>query len=182
MVWHIAGGGEEIEKGATWSVETRSPAGVGVWFKQAAPVEISPVVLGTVAPHCVCAAPLAKLAPGQAFDYRIVRDNKIVFAARANRARPTPVQPFKMVIFGDCAEDTASQKAYRLSNVAHQAGCRADYRRHRVSAWPRLRISRQLFSGLPVPGRRSQARRTASRVYVVRGRERKSRFGICESP
>lgn len=123
VVWHIAGGGEQVDKGDKWSVETRSPAGVGVWFKQTARVEISPVVLGAVAPHCVCAAPLEKLAPGQPFDYRVVKNGAPVFAARANRARPTPVQDFKMVIFGDCAEDTAWQKkvAYQTYNLKPDA-------------------------------------------------------------
>ncbi len=59
---------------------------------------------------------MSGLVPGEPFDYRVKKDGLPVFAARANRARPTSDQAYRMVIFGDCAEDTAWQK-----RVAYQA-------------------------------------------------------------
>ncbi|MBC8141679.1 MAG: metallophosphoesterase [Armatimonadetes bacterium] len=114
VVWHVSG----TATIGDWRVETRSPAGVGAWKKQTAPVQTNPVNLSGVSAHTVYSAPLKMLSPGQPFDYRVIRGETPVFAARANRARPTPAQDFRMVIFGDCAEDTAWQK--KVAYQTHQ--------------------------------------------------------------
>ncbi|MBC8134638.1 MAG: metallophosphoesterase [Fibrella sp.] len=115
IVWHAPA--NSAKEAQTWNVETRSPSGVGEWVRQTAPIRINAVAIGAIKPHAVCAAPVNGLAPGQPFDYRILKNSVPVFAARANRARPAATQDYRMVIFGDCAEDTAWQKkvAYQTS-------------------------------------------------------------------
>lgn len=138
VAWHVSG-----LTPRRWGVETRSPAGTGAWVPQPAPVRANRVAVGVVEPHTVCMAPLVGLTPGQPFDYRISRDGKPVFAARANRARPGPAQDFRIVIFGDCAEDTAWQKkvAYQTSllkpdavlitgDIVYPNGRASEYRSH----------------------------------------------------
>lgn len=115
IVWHTPTA--SAPSPGSWVVETRSPAGMGGWKAQTASLQTNPVAVGVVKPHTVCTAPVTGLVPGEPFDYRILKKGMPVFAARANRARPSAEQDYRMVIFGDCAEDTAWQKkvAYQTS-------------------------------------------------------------------
>lgn len=60
--------------------------------------------------------PLTGLKPGELFDYRVTLDKKEVFSA-TGQARKTAKQPLSIVIFGDCASGTKSQRkiAYECS-------------------------------------------------------------------
>ncbi len=141
IVWHTP---TAVLSGANaWTVETRSPAGVGNWKKQPGPVAANPVAVAAIPPHVVCAATVRGLAPGEPFDYRVLKGGAPVFAARATRARAASDQPFRMVIFGDCAEDTAGQKkvAYQTSllkpdavmitgDIVYPHGRASEYRAH----------------------------------------------------
>src|SRR3984957_1079318 len=60
-------------------------------------------------------ARLTNLVPGGDFQYRVLRDGKPVFDA-AGHARKSWRQPFRFVLFGDCAQGTPSQNA-----IAYQA-------------------------------------------------------------
>ncbi|MBC7805430.1 MAG: metallophosphoesterase [Akkermansiaceae bacterium] len=115
VVWHTAAA--SAVSLPRWVVETRSPAGSGGWKKQVAPIRSNRVAVGSVKPHVVYTAAVNGLVPGEPFDYRVLKSDTPVFAARANRARPSASQDYRMVLFGDCAEDTAWQKkiAYQTS-------------------------------------------------------------------
>jgi hypothetical protein len=66
-------------------------------------------------PHIVYRARLTNLAPGAEFQYRLLKNGKPVFDA-AGHARKSERQPFRFVLFGDCAQGTPSQNA-----IAYQA-------------------------------------------------------------
>jgi len=66
-------------------------------------------------PHLVYRARLASLVPGGEFQYRLLKNGKPVFDATGH-ARKNQRQPFRFVLFGDCAQGTPSQNA-----VAYQA-------------------------------------------------------------
>jgi 3',5'-cyclic AMP phosphodiesterase CpdA len=66
-------------------------------------------------PHIVYRARLTNLVPGQEFHYRLLKNGKPVFDA-AGHARKDQRQPFRFVLFGDCAQGTPSQNA-----IAYQA-------------------------------------------------------------
>ncbi len=111
LLWHAG------DEDAPWSVEVRpaatqaagQTAGDGGWRKADAPAMRRVAVPG-IEPHRVWSATLTGLAPGTEFDYRVLKAGKPVFAARA-RARKGPGQPYRFVVFGDCAAGTDDQKA-----------------------------------------------------------------------
>jgi acid phosphatase type 7 len=61
-------------------------------------------------PHIVYRARLTNLVPGEEFQYRVLKNGKPVFDA-AGHARKNQRQPFRFVLFGDCAQGTPSQNA-----------------------------------------------------------------------
>lgn len=65
--------------------------------------------------HLVYRTHLTGLAPGQDFQYRVLKAGKPVFEASA-RARKSAAQPFRFVLFGDCGQGTPAENA-----VAYQA-------------------------------------------------------------
>ena len=146
VVWHVHGTANAVygtTRAAEWRVETRSPAGTSTWQRQTAAVQMNPVIASGIAAHTVCTAPLAGLSPGAPFDYRILEKEKPVFAARANRARPPANGDFHLVVFGDCAENTAWQKkvAYQTylkkpdavlitGDIVYPEGRASEYRDH----------------------------------------------------
>src|SRR5215469_5948060 len=66
-------------------------------------------------PHIVYRARLTNLVPGEEFQYRVLKNSKPVFDA-AGHARKNQRQPFRFVLFGDCAQGTPSENA-----IAYQA-------------------------------------------------------------
>lgn len=68
-----------------------------------------------IAPHRVYRASLTKLVPGEEFRYRVLKAGQPVFSATGH-ARKAVAQPYRLVLFGDCAQDTPEQR-----KVAYQA-------------------------------------------------------------
>ena len=66
-------------------------------------------------PHQVYRVELTGLKPGAEFEYRVLRNDKDVFSAKAH-ARKSADQPYTFVAFGDCAAGTLEQRA-----IAYQA-------------------------------------------------------------
>jgi acid phosphatase type 7 len=103
VMWHTA----DVDQ--PWDVQVKNPTGT----KWSAPVQatFTRVAVRGIEPHRVFRARLSRLKPGKEFDYRVRRrDGEIVFQARA-RARKTERQPYRIAIFGDCAQGTPEQRA-----------------------------------------------------------------------
>jgi len=66
-------------------------------------------------PHRVYRAALTNLIPGEEFQYRVLQSGKSVFTA-TGKARKGASQPYRLVLFGDCAQDTPEQR-----QIAYQA-------------------------------------------------------------
>ena len=107
ILWHAA----DVDQ--PWDVQVKKHADK----KWSAPVEtyFARVAVRGIEPHRVYRARLTDLEPGEEFDYRVRRGTEQVFEARA-RARKTPDQPYRFVVFGDCAAGTPEQRA-----IAYQA-------------------------------------------------------------
>jgi hypothetical protein len=65
--------------------------------------------------HMVYRARLMGLVPGEQFQYRVLRTGEPVFIA-TGRARKSAEQPYRLVLFGDCAQGTPASRA-----IAYQA-------------------------------------------------------------
>ena len=103
VMWHTA----DVDQ--PWDVQVKKPSG----NKWSAPVQatFTRVAVRGIEPHRVFRASLSTLKPGKEFDYRVRRrDGEIVFETRA-RARKTKHQPYRIAIFGDCAQGTPEQRA-----------------------------------------------------------------------
>jgi hypothetical protein len=98
---------------AGWTLESR-PGGEGPWLAAEAPTMRRVAVPG-VEPHRVYRAIVRGLAPGGEFAYRVRRAGRLVFTAGGRAPRPAG-QPYRFVVFGDCAAGTAAQRA-----IAEQA-------------------------------------------------------------
>jgi 3',5'-cyclic AMP phosphodiesterase CpdA len=68
-----------------------------------------------IEPHLVYRARLTNLVPGEEFRYRVLKAGKPVFDSTAH-ARKSADQPFRLALFGDCAQGTPSENA-----IAYQA-------------------------------------------------------------
>ncbi|MDQ2949855.1 MAG: metallophosphoesterase family protein, partial [Acidobacteriota bacterium] len=106
LLWHAAPGE------AKWQVQIG--AGAGKWRDAEVPTSRE-VALPGMPPHWVFQAELTGLKPGSEFQYRVLRDNRVVFESTAT-ARKSVNQSFSFVAFGDCAAGTPEQRA-----VAYQA-------------------------------------------------------------
>jgi acid phosphatase type 7 len=107
LLWHAA------DAGAVWSVDHRMGSS-GSW-KNAAPPTISRMALSGVKIRNIYNAALTNLVPGSTFNYRILKDGKVVFASDA-MAPKSAEQPYRFVAFGDIGAGTPEQKA--LANRA----------------------------------------------------------------
>jgi hypothetical protein len=102
VLWHTS------DVGAEWRVETRG-MGDELWVSAATPAARR-VAVAEIAPHRIYRTTITGLAPGEEFDYRVLKSGTPVFAARA-RARRAVNQPYRFVAFGDCGADTPEQRA-----------------------------------------------------------------------
>jgi len=107
ILWHTA------DADQVWAAQSKKPSDK----KWNSPVhaDYTRVAVRGIEPHRVYRATLNHLAPGEEFDYRVTRGGQSVFEARA-RARKSPKQDYRFVVFGDCAQGTPEQRA-----VAYQA-------------------------------------------------------------
>ncbi len=106
LLWH----GADVD--SDWAVEHRASPDAQ-WHQAPAP-QSSRVAVGKATPRRVYNAALSALVPGSSFQYRILKDGKVVFAADA-LAPKSATQPYRVVVFGDIGAGTPEQKtiAYR---------------------------------------------------------------------
>jgi hypothetical protein len=100
-----------------WAVEYRSGA-EGSWRRAEDPAMRRIAVPG-ITPHRVYRVVLKGLAPGGEFAYRVRRGGRIRFSA-SGRAPRAVGQPYRFVVFGDCAAGTDASKA--IADQAYRAG------------------------------------------------------------
>ena len=110
LLWHTA------NTAANFTVEVKTSADKN-WRVMAKP-ESQVVQAPAIDPHFVYRAKLTNLVPGEAFAYRVNKDGQQVFAANG-KARKSASQPYKLVMFGDCAQGTPAQRAiaYETSKI-----------------------------------------------------------------
>ena len=102
------------EPKAVWSVSVRPSSG-GAWKPMGKPSARRLAVTG-IEPLDLWSAPLANLTAGALFDYRVEKDGKAVFTARA-RARRGAGEPQRVAIFGDHASGLLASR-----KIAFQIG------------------------------------------------------------
>jgi 3',5'-cyclic AMP phosphodiesterase CpdA len=133
LLWHAAD--TEID----WYVEYRA-RNDRPWTKVEAP-SFRRVAVAGVEPHRVYGVSLLNLEAGSTFTYKLKAAGAEVFTADA-RAPKSPDQPYRFVVFGDCAAGSAEQKpiAYQASlakpdflvipgDVVYERGRVSEYRR-----------------------------------------------------
>ena len=105
-------GYDSHDRNGPWSVQYK----VGRSWHNASVRELRRVDVDGTAPHRVFSAALLKLKPGAPFSYRVMAAGKKVFEADAQARKPANTDSH-FVIFGDCAADTAGQRAvaYQVS-------------------------------------------------------------------
>jgi len=112
LLWHAAEGKDG------WEVEVRT-APAGAWLRMAPPASNPVDIPATrVAAQRVWTAILAPLVPGGTFDYRILREDRVVFQQAGARARKGPGQPQRVVFAGDLVEP-ANPSAWAIARRIH---------------------------------------------------------------
>jgi hypothetical protein len=102
LVWHTT------DAGAAWVVDYR--AGTGRRWQTAPTPTFQRVAVTGVEAHFVYRVALSELEPGQAFTYRVSKNNQALFESDA-RAPKAADQPHRFVVFGDCGADTPEERA-----------------------------------------------------------------------
>jgi 3',5'-cyclic AMP phosphodiesterase CpdA len=110
LVWHTP------DTDAKWNVEVK-PSDGGPWF-EVSYFRWRRIAVETMETHRIYRWWLTRLRPGREFDYRVLRNGHVVFAARG-KARKASAQPLRFAVFGDCGTNTPPQKAiaYRAWKV-----------------------------------------------------------------
>ena len=98
---------QDADKPADWQVETRAND-KSAWKRNGAPVSI-PVAVTGITPRSLYKATMSGLVPGGTFEYRVLKNNKIVFTSRA-KALKSAEQPYRCVVFGDIGAGTTEAK------------------------------------------------------------------------
>lgn len=107
VMWHA------MDDNAEWSVDVRGDDGED-WVATATP-RCARVSVADIAPHRVFRATLTGLTPGGKYEYRVRRDNSVVFAS-IGRARKNRSQSVRCIVMADCGAGSPQQK-----QVAFQA-------------------------------------------------------------
>ena len=100
VVWQTA----DID--ARWTLEVKTKS--GEWVKMDKPTMRRVAVTG-IDPHRVYSATARDLTPGEKFEYRLSKNDKVVFQATGQARKPADT-PYRFVAFGDCADNTPAQK------------------------------------------------------------------------
>jgi acid phosphatase type 7 len=101
VVWHAA------VDGSRWQVEYKE-ANRTVWTVLRDP-KFRLINLEGVPAHRIYSVTLSKLVPGESFDYRLLRNDAVVFEGKAV-AKNSDKQPYRFMLFGDCGANTSSQR------------------------------------------------------------------------
>ncbi len=107
LIWHTS------STPGTWAVEIKTSKD-GAWRTMDRPATTAINAPGIPA-HVVYRTLLKGLVPGEDFQYRVLKSGDAVFLA-SGRARKSAVQPYRLAVFGDCAQGTPASRA-----IAYQA-------------------------------------------------------------
>ena len=106
VLWHTA------DRDEAWSLQVTEEHSSRSWEVKP---EIRRVRVADVEAHRVYCAELPHLDAGERVDYRVLKEQNSVFNA-STRTPKSAQEPYRFVVFGDCAEDTSGQRA-----IAYQA-------------------------------------------------------------
>lgn len=101
LLWHVA------DEDAKWIVDYKIEK-TAAW-KSIIVAEFKPVAVEGIAKHRVYHCKLTGLLSGTTFDYRVIKNGKIVFNAQGIAPKNNQ-QDYRMVVFGDIGAETADQK------------------------------------------------------------------------
>ena len=152
LLWHTGA------QPAAFSVEVKTSADKA-WRAVAKPVA-QEVNAPEIPKHLVYRAQLTGLVPGQQFSYRVLKAGQEVFTSKAT-ARKSASQPYRFVLFGDCAQDTPGQRviAYEASkenpdflfitgDIVYSSGRISEYRQKFFPVYAAEKASRE--TGAPL--------------------------------
>jgi len=148
---------QDTDKQNDWQVEARLNE-KSAWKKTTAPV-VTPVAVTGIAPRRLYKTTIGELVPGSTFEYRVLKNYKMVFTAKA-QAPKSAAQPFRCVVFGDIGAGTteAKQLAGRafLSNpdmvvipgdIVYERGLMSEYD---ANFWPVYNAAKADSAGAPI--------------------------------
>ena len=99
ILWHAT------DATAVWTVEHKKK---DTWVKTEAPV-ITHIATANTASHFVFRSVITGLIPGSIFSYRVLKNGKEVFTAKAHAPKEVN-QPYRFVVFGDVGAGTKEAK------------------------------------------------------------------------
>jgi predicted phosphohydrolase len=102
LLWH------SDTTSADWEVDLK-PAGATAWKPQRT-FYPSRIDVPGLEPYDVFHGTLGDLAPGSTFQYRVKRNGAVVFTS-SGLSRKTASEPYRVVVFGDCGQNTPGQRA-----------------------------------------------------------------------
>ncbi|NIG55861.1 metallophosphoesterase [Chitinophaga sp. Cy-1792] len=151
LLWHSA------DSSAAWDVELKT-AGTTSWKKAARP-EATRVAVANIGTHFVYRTLVAGLPAGNDFDYRVLKNKKVVFTA-TGKAPKEKDQSFRFVAFGDIGAGTPSAKALALrayeakpdlvvvpGDIVYERGLISEYR---TNFWPVYNADAANTEGAPL--------------------------------
>lgn len=111
LLWHT------LDEDAPWSVEVQTSVSAA-WTRTSAPGKRLVAIPG-IPRHQIWTATLENLPPGNTFHYRVLKGSTVVFEANGT-ARKALDQDYRFVVFGDCAQNTAGQRAIAYQTYLKQ--------------------------------------------------------------
>ncbi|WP_212005558.1 metallophosphoesterase [Chitinophaga sp. HK235] len=137
LLWHSA------DSTTNWEVEYKTAAAAS--WQKAARSEATRVAVANVNTHFVYRTLFAGLTAGNSFNYRVLKNKKVVFTAQG-KAPKEKGQPYRFVAFGDIGAGTSSaktlaQQAYGVNpdlvvvpgDIVYERGLISEYR---TKFWP----------------------------------------------
>ncbi|HEX3877631.1 MAG TPA: metallophosphoesterase [Bryobacteraceae bacterium] len=102
LLWHTT------DQPGNWGVELKTSKD-SAWRAMDKPATTSINAPG-IPSHLVYRTLLKGLVPGEDFQYRVLKSGDMVFTS-SGRARKSAGQPYRVVVFGDCAQGTPESRA-----------------------------------------------------------------------
>ena len=110
LLWHTA------DEAANWSVEFQITK--NITWRKSSNINFVRVAVANIAAHRVYHAEIKGLNAGSTFNYRVLKNNQIVFTSEA-KAPVSSSKPYRFVAFGDIGAETTDQK--KLAQQAYLA-------------------------------------------------------------